>query len=222
MKGFHFKTYEAPEQSPFDRLFEIFKELIVHTSGDFDETISWMRELDVEYKLTDEKYTIDDFIEDLKKKGYIKQEIVQDGEGPTKITSKTERAIRQQALNNIFGNLQKTGKGNHKTKTLGQGDEKTGEFKEFIFGDNIENISLTESMAMMPAASVSGFYFANENSKYFGLGKIGKDQVENYAERKGMSLKEIEARLGNKFQVGTSEMPKICGCSTSDLSGALQ
>jgi uncharacterized protein with von Willebrand factor type A (vWA) domain len=146
MKGFHFKTYEAPEQSPFDRLFEIFKELIVHTSGDFDETISWMRELDVEYKLTDEKYTIDDFIEDLKKKGYIKQEIVQDGEGPTKITSKTERAIRQQALNNIFGNLQKTGKGNHKTKTLGQGDEKTGEFKEFIFGDNIENISLTESI----------------------------------------------------------------------------
>ena len=70
MKGFHFKTYEAPEQSPFDRLFEIFKELIVHTSGDFDEAISWMRELDVEYKLTDEKYTIDDFIEDLKKKGY--------------------------------------------------------------------------------------------------------------------------------------------------------
>jgi len=57
------------------------------------------------------------------------------------------------------------------------------------------NISLTESMAMMPAASVSGFYFANENSKYFGLGKIGKDQVENYAERKGMSVKEIERWL---------------------------
>ena len=57
------------------------------------------------------------------------------------------------------------------------------------------NISLTESMAMMPAASVSGFYFANENSKYFGLGKIGKDQVENYAERKGMTVKEIERWL---------------------------
>ena len=48
MKGFQFKTYEAPDQSPFDKLFEIFKELIVHTSGDFDEAISWMRELDVE------------------------------------------------------------------------------------------------------------------------------------------------------------------------------
>jgi hypothetical protein len=39
---------------------------------------------------------------------------------------------------------------------------------------------------------------------------------------KQMSLKEIEARLGNKFQVGTPDMPKICGCPTSDLSGALQ
>ena len=147
MKGFQFKTYEAPDQSPFDKLFEIFKELIVHTSGDFDEAISWMRELDVEYKLTDEKYTIDDFIEDLKKKGYIKQEIKDGGgEGETKITAKTERAIRQTALNNIFGNLQNAGKGNHKTKTLGQGDEKNGEFKEFNFGDNIENISLTESI----------------------------------------------------------------------------
>ena len=57
------------------------------------------------------EYTIDDFIEDLKKKGYIKEEIQQDGNGETKITSKTERAIRQQALNNIFGNLQKAGKG---------------------------------------------------------------------------------------------------------------
>ena len=163
MKGFHFKTYEAPEQSPFDRLFEIFKELIVHTSGDFDETISWMRELDVEYKLTDEKYTIDDFIEDLKKKGYIKEEIQQDGNGETKITSKTERAIRQQALNNIFGNLQKAGKGNHKTKTQGQGDEKNGEFKEFNFGDNIENISLTESIKNAQINHGIGDFHLTEN-----------------------------------------------------------
>ena len=56
-------------------------------------------------------------------------------------------------------------------------------------------ISLTESMAMMPAASVSGFYFANEQSKYFAVGKLGKDQIENYAERKGMDVKEIERWL---------------------------
>ena len=56
-------------------------------------------------------------------------------------------------------------------------------------------ISLTESMAMMPAASVSGFYFANEQSKYFAVGKLSKDQVENYAERKNMPIKEIERWL---------------------------
>ena len=66
-KGFLFKKYEAPFQSPFDKLFEIFKELITHTSGDFEEAIDWLRQLDVEYKLTDSSYTIDDFIEDLKK-----------------------------------------------------------------------------------------------------------------------------------------------------------
>ena len=70
-KGFFFKKYEAPNLSPFDKLFEIFKELITHTSGDFEEAIDWLRQLDVEYKLTDADYTIDDFIEDLKKNNSI-------------------------------------------------------------------------------------------------------------------------------------------------------
>jgi len=145
-KGFYFKTYEAPFQSPFDKLFTIFKELITHTSGDFDEAINWLRELDKEYKLTDENYTIDDFIEDLKKKGYIRDEVKGDGSNGLGITAKTERAIRQQALDQIFGNLKKSGTGNHKTKYAGNGDEHTGEFREFNFGDSLERISLTESL----------------------------------------------------------------------------
>ena len=54
---------------------------------------------------------------------------------------------------------------------------------------------LTESLAMMPASSVSGFYFAHPQSKYFGLGKITKDQVEDYAQRKKMNLEEVERWL---------------------------
>lgn len=54
---------------------------------------------------------------------------------------------------------------------------------------------LTESLAMMPASSVSGFYFAHPQSKYFGLGKITKDQVEDYAQRKQMPLDEVERWL---------------------------
>jgi 5-methyltetrahydrofolate--homocysteine methyltransferase len=56
-------------------------------------------------------------------------------------------------------------------------------------------IHLTENFAMYPAASVSGYYFAHPESKYFGLGKINKDQVEEYAQRKGESIDYIEKWL---------------------------
>ncbi len=55
---------------------------------------------------------------------------------------------------------------------------------------------LTESMAMVPTAAVSGLYFAHPDSHYFGIGKIAKDQVEEYAKRKGMSIQEIERWMG--------------------------
>ena len=145
-KGFYFKEFEEKSVSPFDKLFGIFKELITHTSGDFDEAIEWLRELDKEYELTDENYTIEDFIEDLKAKGYIREEIDKNGGSGIGITAKTERAIRQTALENIFGNLNKSGAGNHKTKASGQGDELTGEFRSYHFGDSLEKISLTESL----------------------------------------------------------------------------
>ena len=145
-KGFVFKTYEVENQSPFEKLFEIFKELITHTSGDFDEAIDWLRSLDKEYKLTDENYTIDDFIEDLKKKSFIKEEISADGIKDTKITPKTERAIRQQALNHIFGSIKRSGAGNHKSKSPGIGDEHTGDFRDYQFGDSLDKVSMTESI----------------------------------------------------------------------------
>ena len=56
-------------------------------------------------------------------------------------------------------------------------------------------IDLTEHFAMMPAASVSGLYFAHPAARYFGLGRIGRDQVEDYAARSGMSVAEMERWL---------------------------
>jgi 5-methyltetrahydrofolate--homocysteine methyltransferase len=56
-------------------------------------------------------------------------------------------------------------------------------------------VELTESYAMFPAASVSGWYFSHPESCYFGLGKIGEDQVREYAARKGMTVEEIERWL---------------------------
>ncbi|RTE51956.1 hypothetical protein EHW67_17285 [Arenibacter aquaticus] len=152
-KGFRFTHYEAPEQSPFEKLFDIFRELVTHTSGDVDEALDWLRELDKEYELTDENYTIDDFIEDLKAKGFLREEFKKgngegsgDGKGNLSITAKMERIIRQAALNQIFGKLKRSGSGNHKTGLSGRGDEHTGEYREFRFGDSLERISMTESL----------------------------------------------------------------------------
>src|SRR6056300_2060449 len=94
--GLYFAKHRKKEQTPFERLFEIFKELITHTSGDFDEAIEWLRELDVEYQLTDEDYTIDDFVEDLLKKSYIQPK--EDGKGKgdgMALTPKTEKLLRE-------------------------------------------------------------------------------------------------------------------------------
>ncbi|MEY3631686.1 vWA domain-containing protein [Aquirufa sp. HETE-40SA] len=162
-KGFYFKEFEEKSISPFDKLFGIFKELITHTSGDFDEAIEWLRELDKEYELTDENYTIEDFIEDLKAKGYIREEIDENGGSGMGITAKTERAIRQTALENIFGNLNKSGSGNHKTKASGQGDEMTGEFRSYHFGDSLEKISLTESLKNAQINNGIGEFELTEN-----------------------------------------------------------
>ncbi len=72
--------------------------------------------------------------------------------------------------------------------------EKGTLFKLLNVEANID-LELTESFAMYPGAAVSGFYFSHPESKYFGLGKIEKDQVEDYAERKGMTLEEAEKWL---------------------------
>ena len=57
------------------------------------------------------------------------------------------------------------------------------------------SITLTESFAMLPGASVSGFYFAHPETRYFGIGKIGRDQVADYAARKGLTVEQTERLL---------------------------
>ncbi len=73
----------------------------------------------------------------------------------------------------------------------------TEKYKLFhlLGGEKTTGITLTESLAMYPASSVSGWYFANPESKYFGIGKISKDQVEDYAVRKNMTVEDVERWL---------------------------
>jgi Ca-activated chloride channel family protein len=141
-----FTPFQQEKKSDFDRLFEIFSEIIPHTSGDVEEALDWMKTIDDEYHITTDEYTLDDFLEDLKKRGYLKQDIKPDGNGAMKITAKTERLLRKNALEQLFGKIKKNGKGDHKSKKSGLGDEATGEFRSYQFGDSFENISVTESI----------------------------------------------------------------------------
>ncbi|HSJ69909.1 MAG TPA: methionine synthase [Anditalea sp.] len=70
-------------------------------------------------------------------------------------------------------------------------------------------MELTESFAMLPTSSVSGFYFGHPESKYFGLGKIGEDQVEDYARRKGVSKEQAEKWLSPNLAYTPNKNPVI-------------
>src|SRR6478672_7674946 len=146
MIGYRFGKFDPKgNKSPFEKLFDLFKEMLVYTSGDVAEALSWLTELDKEYQLTTNEYGMGDFINDLKKKGFM-EEHEQNGDGGFKITAKTEQTIRQSALEEIFGKLKKTTRGNHKTNLSGQGDEQGSDMRPYQFGDSLENISMTDSM----------------------------------------------------------------------------
>ena len=150
IKGWSFSVFKQKNVTPFEKLFEIFKELITYTSGDFDEAIDWLRQLDKEYKLTDENYTIDDFIDDLLNKGYITAEISTDGDkNSNKISAKMEKALRKFALKKIFGQIKKSKSGNHKSKFSGNDDEDSNDFKNYQYGDLVDKIAVSESLKNM-------------------------------------------------------------------------
>ncbi len=79
-----------------------------------------------------------------KKKGYLEEN--PDQPGRFQITAKSEQSIRKSALEEIFGKLKKSGKGDHKTTYSGQGDEPTADLREYRFGDGLDQISMTESL----------------------------------------------------------------------------
>ena len=145
MRGVHFSKFDSSQEgkTPFEKLLDIFMQLLTYTSGDVSEALEWLNELDKQYQLTDQDYGIGDFIEDLKQKGYITDD---EQRGEIKITPKTEQGIRKKSLEEIFGKLKKSRQGDHKTFKPGQGDEINPETRPFQFGDMLEQIDFTESI----------------------------------------------------------------------------
>jgi len=143
MRGFEFSKF-LPNDLPkggFDEMLKLFTELLNYTTGDAGETLAWMNELDKQYKFTNNDYGMGNFIDDLKEKGYLKEE-----NGEPKITAKTEQTIRKSALEEIFGKLKKAGKGNHNSNISGIGEEKNADRREYSFGDSLDQIDMTASI----------------------------------------------------------------------------
>lgn len=145
MRGYFFTKFDASQdgKTPFDKLMELFMQLLTYTSGDVGEALQWLNELDRQFELTNPEYGMGDFIDDLKNKGYI-DENKQTGE--IKITPKTEQGIRKKSLEEIFGKLKKTKQGDHNTRKPGQGDEISPDSRPYQFGDMLEQIDFTESI----------------------------------------------------------------------------
>jgi len=146
MIGWKFSEYVPgmDGESTFDKLLKILQELLMYTSGDVQEALSWLTELDKEYNLTNDEYGMADFIQDLIDKGYIQQENPQSPRFTP--SSKLEIAMRQKALEDVFGQLKKSKRGNHDTKQGGRGDEFTADLRPFEFGDTMDKLAVTESL----------------------------------------------------------------------------
>jgi 5-methyltetrahydrofolate--homocysteine methyltransferase len=87
----------------------------------------------------------------------------------------------------------------------------TGKFTLFeLLQARQQGMGLTEHAAMTPAATVSGFFFSHPLAKYFNVGRIGRDQVESYARRKGFSVDQAEKWLGPNLAYESSEFAKTC------------
>lgn len=146
MIGWTFESFKNDnnEQEPFDRLLDIFKQILLHTSGNVSEALSWLTQVDKQYKLTNENYSLGDFIQDLIDKGLIDNPNKKD---PNFVpTKKMEIALRKQALEDIFDQIKKSKKGGHNTKVTGSGDERTSEVRPYEYGDKLDNIAMSETI----------------------------------------------------------------------------
>ncbi len=162
MSGYRFSKFneKGNDKSLYDTLNELFKELLNYTAGDPNEALAWLNELDVQYKITDNKYGMGNFIEDLKKNGYLKEN---ENDGTFKITSKTEQTIRKDSLEQIFGKLKKSKTGNHKTFYTGKGDEQSSDRRAYQFGDTLDQISFTDSLRNAQINHGTGDFRLTEN-----------------------------------------------------------
>ncbi|MEO8665442.1 MAG: VWA domain-containing protein [Ignavibacteria bacterium] len=142
-----------------ENLVSVFSYLLIQTNGDIDEALDWIEQLDSEYKLFDKDLSFGDFVDELKKQGYIAEK-----DGTKVLTSKGSRKMRTESLKKIFSGLKPDTAGFHETNKTGRGVEKLSELKKFEFGDQITNIDLTSTIKnAFLNSDISNFHLKEED-----------------------------------------------------------
>ena len=134
-------------RSAFDTLFDLFQQLLYHTGGDAAEALRWLTQLDQQYGLTDDDpdgMGLGDFIEELKDRGYLERD---EETGLLAITARTVRGLRERSLEEIFTQLRKGARGDHKTPFAGRGDERQPETRPYAFGDDVHDLDVTGTLS---------------------------------------------------------------------------
>lgn len=168
---FQYSQFDPSKHSkndkPFDRLLDIFQQLIMISSGDVSQALRWLTELDKIHKIApkEDGYGLGDFIEELEERGYIRYN---DDAAKVEITNKTERSLRQQSLEEIFKGLRKGSHGSHKTAYSGKGTEREAETRAWQFGDDINQIdNIATLMNMLKHSSIDQFNMQEDDLEVY-------------------------------------------------------
>lgn len=155
-------------KSPFDTLWDLFQELLTISGGDVSQALRWLNQIDEEYEITDQfedGYGLGDFIDEMKERGYIRFD---EEESVMMPTSKTDRSIRQKALEEIFNQLKKGGEGQHKTNYTGKGLERQPETRPWKAGDDTAHIDSTGTMMnMLKHSSLDQFQLREDDLQVY-------------------------------------------------------
>lgn len=129
------------DEKRLENLISIFSYLLIQTNGDIQEALDWLEQLDAEYQLFDKDLSFGDFVDELKKQGYIAEK-----EGMKILTDKGSQKMRSESLKKIFSGLKPDTSGFHESNKSGRGIDKLGELKKYEFGDQVTNIDLTSTI----------------------------------------------------------------------------
>lgn len=146
MPGVRFAKYIPPkdDRSDFEKLLPLFLELLTHTSGDVEEALDWMDQLDKEHGFYSKEYGRKEFEDDLRKHGILGDAPRKGGKAP--LSAKAEQLLRQRALDQVFGKLKRSDRGEHGLRRTGEGDEATSDRRTYRYGDRMEQIAMSDSI----------------------------------------------------------------------------